>query len=145
MSAAPAMITQVDVILIDYSCPYNEIGPLAMPDRYRGSGLCKGCQANDNGGLSQLVTVNKCIGGKCDHYTETWLSGLPTTMTSLSLHHFSTTALAPTTGVYTLTGNDAVSFTSTCTRAPQVMTFDTTITRTVTITTAVCKTIRSGS
>lgn len=137
----------MEVTFLDYSCPYSEIGPLAMPGRYRGSGLCEECQAKDGGEVRQVVTVHRCTNGRCDRLKETWVSGRLTSTTSSYVQPLSATVWASSTDVYAADATDAITSASTCIGAPRMMTFDVTVTKTVAVTTTstVWHTVEAGS
>jgi len=83
--------TALTTMIVDISCPYNEMGPLAIPP-YEGGGLCTTCSPDANGAKSQGVNVSKCLNGVCSTYSETWVSRKPAPATSTSAAQFSSSA-----------------------------------------------------
>ncbi|TVY35163.1 hypothetical protein LSUB1_G007568 [Lachnellula subtilissima] len=92
--------TQIQTMVIDASCPFNQIGPLGIQG-YSGSGLCQACAEDANGSQHQPVNVVKCLDGNCSTYVETWVSTNPA-LTSTSAVPFSSTTYCSSQGVYTI-------------------------------------------
>ena len=93
-------LTRYATLVVDTWCPYNEMGPLAIPG-YAGSGLCKACTADPNQ-LSQVVTVRDCVNNStCGLTTKTWISKLPIA-TSTSQVAVSTRTALPSGGTYVI-------------------------------------------
>ncbi|EXJ68600.1 uncharacterized protein A1O5_08394 [Cladophialophora psammophila CBS 110553] len=90
----------------DFMVPYNKIGPLAIPG-YGGSGLCQGCNVQQDGSRSQVVNVIECRSGldraKCMAYAETWISKLALAASSTTLVPLATRFVAPSADTYTFT------------------------------------------
>lgn len=76
---APSAISEIEVIVVDYMAPYNQIGPLAISN-YAGSGLCTACTPGSNGTLVQVVDVRVCVNDSCSEHVESWIA-MPTTST----------------------------------------------------------------
>ncbi|EKD13640.1 hypothetical protein MBM_08358 [Drepanopeziza brunnea f. sp. 'multigermtubi' MB_m1] len=93
--------TKSTTMVVDVSCPFKEIGPLAI-EGYPGSGLCTTCAEDKNGVMSQIVTATKCLDESCSTYLETWVLAKPTTTTSVSSALFSSSTFCPTSGTYTI-------------------------------------------
>lgn len=91
---------QLQTMVIDASCPFNQIGSLGIQG-YPGSGLCQACAEDANGSQQQPVNVVKCLDGSCTTYIETWLSKKPAS-TSTSAVLFSSTTYCSPQGVYTI-------------------------------------------
>ncbi|KAG4444363.1 hypothetical protein IFR05_000128 [Cadophora sp. M221] len=102
--------TKSTTMIVDVTCPFNELGPLAIPG-YAGSGLCTTCAEDKYGAKSQVVTVSKCMDKSCTTYPETWVSAKPTIPTSVSSTVCSTSTYLPSAGKYT------IPVTTTCTPA----------------------------
>lgn len=119
--------TKLTTMVVDINCPYNELGPMAIPG-YGGSGLCTTCAEDKDGSKSQAVTVTKCLDKVCSTYAETWVSTKPTP-TSVSSAVYSTETYLPSAGEYT------IPVTTVCTgSSPE---FTKPVTKTFTITTSV--------
>lgn len=94
-------------MIYDASCPYNEIGSLGVPG-YSGGGLCKACEEDSEGSKHQVVSVVKCLDGKCSTYIETCVSTKPASTapslssTSTSVAPFSSSTYCPSQGIYTI-------------------------------------------
>ncbi|TVY27125.1 hypothetical protein LHYA1_G005278 [Lachnellula hyalina] len=99
-SVLACMNTQIQTMVIDASCPFNQIGPLGIQG-YSGSGLCQACAEDLNGSQHQQVNVVKCLNGNCSTYVETWVSTKPAS-TSTSAVPFSSTTYCSSQGVYTI-------------------------------------------
>ncbi|KAH8752694.1 hypothetical protein F5882DRAFT_524453 [Hyaloscypha sp. PMI_1271] len=120
--------TKLTTMVVDVTCPYKDLGPLAIPG-YPGSGLCTTCAEDKNGTKSQVVNVVKCMDKSCSTYPETWVSAKPTTPTSVSSAVYSSSTFCPTSGVYT------IPVTTTCT--PSGPDFTKPVTKTFSIITSV--------
>jgi hypothetical protein len=120
--------TKYQTMVVDSSCPFNEIGPIALPP-YDGSGLCKKCAEDKNGDKSQGVEVIKCLDGVCTAYTETWVSTKAQPATSASEASFSSQTYCPSAGTYT------IPVTTTC--SPSGPEYTKPVTKTFSITTSV--------
>ena len=120
--------TALTTMIVDISCPYDEMGPMAMPP-WGGSGLCKTCASDVNGTKSQGVHVSKCLNGACSTYSETWVSRTPAPTTSTSTAKFSSSAYCSSSGVNT------IPVTTTCT--PTGAAYTQPVTSTFSITTSV--------
>ncbi|KAH7327264.1 hypothetical protein BKA65DRAFT_64872 [Rhexocercosporidium sp. MPI-PUGE-AT-0058] len=123
-----ANASQPTTMIVDVTCPFNELGPLAIPG-YAGSGLCTTCAEDKNGSKYQVVTVSKCIDKSCTTYPETWVSAKPTTPSSVSSAIYSTSTYLPSAGKYT------IPVTTTCT--PSGPDFTKPVTKTFSIYTSV--------
>ncbi|TVY21752.1 hypothetical protein LARI1_G001210 [Lachnellula arida] len=119
--------TQFQTMVIDASCPFNQIGPLGIQG-YSGSGLCQACAEDANGSKHQPVNVVKCLDGSCSTYVETWVSTKPAS-TSTSAVLFSSITYCSSRGVYT------IPVTTVCT--PSGSEFTAPITSTFAVTTSV--------
>ncbi|KAL3428410.1 hypothetical protein PVAG01_01919 [Phlyctema vagabunda] len=94
-------IVSIDVIVIDYVSPYNQIGEIGIWG-YGGSGLCKECGPFKDGSVQQVVDVHSCIGAKCVDFKETWYRG-PTVTEVTATQTLTATYAAQTDGVHTIT------------------------------------------
>ena len=120
--------TKLQTMVVDISCPYNQMGPMALPP-YAGSGLCSTCAEKKDGSKSQIVTVTKCLDGQCSTYAETWVSTKQLPASTTSVAAFSSHTYCPSGGVYT------VPVTTTCT--PSAPGYSKPVTSTFSITTSV--------
>ncbi|TVY43033.1 hypothetical protein LOCC1_G007368 [Lachnellula occidentalis] len=92
--------THLQTMVIDASCPFNQIGPLGIQG-YPGSGLCQACAEDADGSQHQPVNIMKCLDGICFTYAETWVSTKPTSTSTLAVP-VSSTIYCSSQGVYTI-------------------------------------------
>jgi hypothetical protein len=137
-------ITSVDVIVIDYSCEYKYIGPHAIPG-YGGAGLAPN-KPGKGGVESQVVTATSHFNEDVSTYTETWYFYPPTTTHVTREYECETSAVASTTGYYTITlvpevcATETVEYPTTITYAETTIACPTKGVYTATLTPEICST-----